>query len=85
MRFGQLEIGIIAAAIRERFTLERLPGHELEIRQTPTLGPRGGLPKRQWFVVRSTVGPARPAADAFVAFLGSAAARQVLGRVLEMR
>ena len=46
MRFGQLEIGIIAAAIRERFTLERLPGHRLEIRQTPTLGPRGGLPMR---------------------------------------
>jgi cytochrome P450 len=46
MRFGQLEIGIIAAAIRERFTLERLPGHTLEIRQTPTLGPRGGLPMR---------------------------------------
>jgi cytochrome P450 len=46
MRFGQLEIGVIAAAIRERFTLERLPGHRLEIRQTPTLGPRGGLPMR---------------------------------------
>ena len=46
MRFGQLEISIIAAAIRERFTLERLPGHVLEIRQTPTLGPRGGLPLR---------------------------------------
>jgi len=46
MRFGQLEIGIIAAAIRERFTLERVPGHRLEIRQTPTLGPRGGLPMR---------------------------------------
>ena len=46
MRFGQLEIKVIAAAIRERFTLERLPGHVLEIRQTPTLGPRGGLPLR---------------------------------------
>ena len=46
MRFGQLEISIIAAAIRERFALERLPGHRLEIRQTPTLGPRGGLPMR---------------------------------------
>ena len=44
MRFGQLEIKLIAAAIRERFTLERLPGHKLEIRQTPTLGPRDGLP-----------------------------------------
>ena len=46
MRFGQLEIKIIAAAIRERFALERLPGHALEIRQTPTLGPRDGLPMR---------------------------------------
>jgi cytochrome P450 len=44
MRFGQLEISIIAAAIRERFALERVPGHGLEIRQTPTLGPRRGLP-----------------------------------------
>jgi DNA-binding transcriptional LysR family regulator len=30
-----------------------------------TIRPRGGLPQRQWFVVRSTVGPARPVADAF--------------------
>jgi cytochrome P450 len=44
MRFGQLEIKVIAAAARERFRLERLPGHRLEIRQTPTLGPRDGLP-----------------------------------------
>ena len=36
----------IPRQIRERFTLERLPGHALEIRQTPTLGPRGGLPMR---------------------------------------
>jgi DNA-binding transcriptional LysR family regulator len=50
-----------------------------------TIRPRGGLPQRQWFVVRSTVGPPRPAAEAFVAFLSSAAARQVLNRVLEMR
>ena len=41
-----LRIGIIAAAIRERITLQRLPDHTLEIRQTPTLGPRGGLPMR---------------------------------------
>jgi cytochrome P450 len=44
MRFGQQEIRVIAAAVRERFRLERLPGHRLEIRQTPTLGPKGGLP-----------------------------------------
>jgi DNA-binding transcriptional LysR family regulator len=58
---------------------------ELRVGLLGTIRPRGGLPQRQWFVVRSTVGPARPAADAFVAFLGSAAAKQVLGRVLEMR
>ena len=44
MRFAQLEIAVVAQAVCERFTLERLPGHVLEIRHTPTLGPRGGLP-----------------------------------------
>jgi LysR family transcriptional regulator, low CO2-responsive transcriptional regulator len=58
---------------------------ELKVGLLGTIRPRGGLPQRQWFVVRSTVGPPRAAADAFVAFLGSAAARQVLNRVLEMR
>jgi DNA-binding transcriptional LysR family regulator len=58
---------------------------ELKMGLLGTIRPRGGLPQRQWFVVRSTVGPARPAADSFVAFLGSAAARQVLNRVLELR
>ena len=58
---------------------------ELSTGMLGTMRPRGGLPQRHWFVVRSTVGPAGPAADAFVAFLGSVAARQVLARVLEMR
>jgi LysR family transcriptional regulator, low CO2-responsive transcriptional regulator len=58
---------------------------ELRMGLLGTIRPRGGLPQRQWFVVRSTVGPPRPAADAFVAFLESAAARHVLNRVLEMR
>ncbi len=58
---------------------------ELRMGLLGTIRPRGGLPQRQWFVVRSTVGPSRPAADAFVAFLGSGAAKQVLQRVLEMR
>src|SRR5215218_7278548 len=58
---------------------------ELRVGLLGTIRPRGGLPQRQWFVVRSTVGPPRPAADAFVAFLSSPAARQVLNRVLEMR
>ena len=58
---------------------------ELKAGLLGAIRPRGGLPQRQWFVVRCTVGPARPAADAFVAFLGSPAARQVLRRVLELR
>ena len=44
MRFGQREVKVIAAAALERFRLEPIPGHRLEIRQTPTLGPRDGLP-----------------------------------------
>ena len=58
---------------------------ELKAGLLGAIRPRGGLPQRQWFVVRCTVGPARPAADSFVAFLGSPAARQVLRRVLELR
>jgi LysR family transcriptional regulator, low CO2-responsive transcriptional regulator len=58
---------------------------ELRMGLLGTIRPRGGLPQRQWFVVRSTVGPSRPAAEAFIAFLASPAARQVLHRVLEMR
>ncbi len=39
MRFGQLEIKAIAARILREHRLELAPGHRLEIRQTPTLGP----------------------------------------------
>ena len=58
---------------------------ELKHGMLGSLRPRGGLPQRHWFVVRPTVGPSAPAADAFVAFLGSVAAKQVLARVLESR
>jgi cytochrome P450 len=43
MRFGQLEIKAIATLVLQRFRPELLPGHQLEIRQMPTLGPVGGL------------------------------------------
>jgi cytochrome P450 len=46
MRFAQLEIKAIAGAISERFRVDLRPGFELQIRQTPTLGPSGGLPVR---------------------------------------
>jgi cytochrome P450 len=46
MRFGQLEIKTIAAAVAERFRVELPDGFRLRIRQTPTLGPAAGLPVR---------------------------------------
>jgi len=46
MRFGQQEIRVIAARILRDFRLELLAGHELKIRQMPTIGPIGGLPVR---------------------------------------
>jgi cytochrome P450 len=46
MRFGELEIRAIAAAILRRFRLEPELGWSLRIRQMPTLSPRGGLPMR---------------------------------------
>jgi LysR family transcriptional regulator, low CO2-responsive transcriptional regulator len=42
--------------------------------------PRGGLPKRSWFVVSSTSGPQREPTRAFTEFAGSAAARLVMQR-----
>ena len=42
----QLEIKAIAARILREHRLELAPGYRLEIRQTPTLGPKGGMPMR---------------------------------------
>jgi cytochrome P450 len=44
MRFGLLEIKAIAAGVLREHRLALAPGHRLEVRQTPTLGPKGGLP-----------------------------------------
>jgi cytochrome P450 len=44
MRFGQQEIRLMARRILRDFRLELPAGHELKIRQTPTIGPIGGLP-----------------------------------------
>ena len=46
MRFGELEVRAIAAAILRRFRLDLEPGWSLRVRQMPTLSPRGGLPMR---------------------------------------
>ena len=39
MRFGEAEIAIITRTILERFRLELTPGHQLRIRQAPTISP----------------------------------------------
>ena len=44
MRFGLAEVGVIAAAILERFRLELAPSYRLETRQMPTIGPKHGMP-----------------------------------------
>jgi cytochrome P450 len=44
MRFGLAEVGVIAAAVRERFRLELQPGYELAVRQMPTISPKHGMP-----------------------------------------
>jgi cytochrome P450 len=46
MRFGELEVRAIAAAILRSFRLELEPGPQMRVRQMPTLSPRGGLPVR---------------------------------------
>lgn len=44
MRFGQLEVKAIAAALVRRFEFELEPGYALRIRQMPTIGPKYGVP-----------------------------------------
>lgn len=53
---------------------------ELEVGLLETIRPRGGLPKRSWYVVRSTIGPGSELAAAFMEFVRSPAAGQALAR-----
>jgi DNA-binding transcriptional LysR family regulator len=54
---------------------------ELELGLLATIKPRGGLPKRSWYVVRSTVGPSSQPAEAFTEFVRSPAAGHALARM----
>ena len=45
-RFGQTEVKLVTAMVLQRFLPELLPGHEMTVREMPTLGPKGGLPMR---------------------------------------
>ncbi len=53
---------------------------ELDIGLLATIRPRGGLPKRSWYAVVSTVGPGSEPAEAFTRYLQSAAAGHALAR-----
>lgn len=44
MRFGQMEVKAMAALLLQRFDFGLQRGYRLRIRQTPTLGPRDGMP-----------------------------------------
>jgi cytochrome P450 len=44
MRFGLMEVKAIAALVLQRFRYDLAPGYQLTVRQTPTLGPRDGMP-----------------------------------------
>jgi len=59
MRFGQVEVRAIAALLLRRAQLDVAPGYVLRTRQSPTIGPRDGLP----VVVR----PRRPIPSAHAA------------------
>jgi LysR family transcriptional regulator, low CO2-responsive transcriptional regulator len=55
---------------------------ELELGMLATIRPRGGLPQRAWYVVRSAVGPVREEVTAFMEFAESRAAQHALARAL---
>jgi cytochrome P450 len=46
MRFGQLEIRVLATVVLQRFRLELPHGHRMTVRPMPTLRPEGALPMR---------------------------------------
>ncbi len=54
---------------------------ELGSRRLATISPRGGLPRRSWHVVKSTVGPSSDSIEEFIEYVRSPAARQALARV----
>jgi len=43
-RLGQTVVKVVSTLLLQRFAPELPPGYELNVRQMPTLSPRGGLP-----------------------------------------
>jgi LysR family transcriptional regulator, low CO2-responsive transcriptional regulator len=63
----------IALQSRAAVELELASGH------LKTIRPRGGLPRRQWHVVRSTVGPTSEPVEAFAEYVRSSAREALAG------
>lgn len=55
---------------------------ELELGMLAAIAPRGGVPRRAWYVVHAAVGPVRTEVTAFTEFTHSEAAQRSLARVL---
>lgn len=66
----------LGIALQSRIAVEL----ELELELLGRIRPRGGLPHRHWFVVRSAVGPVPDGVDGFMNFVQSPAAAQALAR-----
>jgi cytochrome P450 len=45
-RFGQIEVKLVATMLLQQLRADALPGRTMTVRQSPTLGPRGGLKMR---------------------------------------
>jgi LysR family transcriptional regulator, low CO2-responsive transcriptional regulator len=66
----------LGIAIQSREAVEL----ELDLGLLETIRPRGELPKRSWYVVKSTVGPSSERVEAFIEYVRSSAARTALAR-----
>jgi DNA-binding transcriptional LysR family regulator len=74
--------GAIKHAVRAGLgvSLQSRVAVELEVESgvLATVAVQGGLPKRKWYVLRSATGPVRAPVEAFIAFVGTAAAREAV-------
>ena len=66
----------LGVALQSRAAVEL----ELGFGLLATISPKGGLPKRHWYVVRSTVGPASEPVETFSAYMRSPAADEAIAR-----
>jgi DNA-binding transcriptional LysR family regulator len=71
----------LGLGLQSRFAVEL----ELELGLLAALRPRGGAPRRAWYVVRSAVGPVSDEVADFMAFVGAQAALRALASAATVR